>query len=216
MGKNRKHTPTPDDLRSISDYYKLNTKSVDDLVDANKENAPEVSQEELKKYRAKGGLHLPDWLKAVLIKAWFAGSVCFFIFWGLGLYVADSLDMLVILGIVLGLVTDLLVNNVFRFCEKYPGGNDDWMMFPKKSYVSFLLNLVYGFVLLFCVYNLYQVINGVIIAVTGAEGTVPFGVEPIGFGIFYMGFDMLFIGMKHLFKRIISEAKDSAGKPREM
>ena len=88
MAKNNKNLPnrTSRQLREISDYYKLNTKAVDDLVGANKENSPEVPREELEKYRSASGIRLPRWLKAVLLKAWFAGAACFFIFWGLGLY----------------------------------------------------------------------------------------------------------------------------------
>ena len=135
MAKNNKKTPlrSPEQLREISDYYKLNTKSVDDLVSANAENSPEVSKEELEKYRSKSGLHLPRWLKVVLLKAWFAGAACFFIFWGLGIYLPNLLDMMLVFGISLGLVTDLLVNNVLRFLSTVPGENDSWMMFPKKE-----------------------------------------------------------------------------------
>ena len=49
---------------------------MDDLVSANAENSPEVPKEELEKYRSKSGLHLPRWLKVVLLKAWFAGAAC--------------------------------------------------------------------------------------------------------------------------------------------
>ena len=195
MARNKKNTPlrSPEQLREISDYYKLNTKSVDDLVSANAENSPEVSKEELEKYRSKSGLHLPRWLKVVLLKAWFAGAACFFIFWGLGIY-----------------LTNLLVNNVLRFLATVPGENDSWMMFPKKGMGAFFLNILYAFVLLFCVYAFYQVINTVIVSVTGRTDTVPLGVEPVLFGLFYMGFDLLFVGMKHLGRRILADAMASA------
>ena len=208
MGKNDKNVPqrSTRQLREISDYYKLNTKAVDDLVTANKENSPEVPEEELKKYRSKSGIHLPAWLKAVLLKAWFAGAVCFFIFWGLGTYLPNMLDMLLVFGAALGIVTDLLLNNIFRFFEETPGDNDRWMLLPKRTNLNFFGNILYAYVLLLCVFMLYQIINGVIVAVTGATDTVPLGVEPILFGIFYMGFDMLFIGMKHLLQRIFRDA----------
>ena len=195
MARNKKNTPlrSPEQLREISDYYKLNTKSVDDLVSANAENSPEVSKEELEKYRSKSGLHLPRWLKVVLLKAWFAGAACFFIFWGLGIY-----------------LTNLLVNNVLRFLATVPGENDSWMMFPKKGMGAFFLNILYAFVLLFCVYAFYQVINTVIVSVTGRTDTVPLGVEPVLFSLFYMGFDLLFVGMKHLGRRILADAMASA------
>ena len=212
MARNKKNTPlrSTQQLREISDYYKLNTKAVDDLVSANAENSPEVPIEELQKYRSKSGLHLPGWLKAVLLKAWFAGAACFFIFWGLGLYLTNLGDMLLVFGLALGLVTDLLVNNILRFAAATPGENDGWMMFPKKGMGSFLLNILYGFFLLFCVYTLYQLINSALVSLTGRSDTVPLGVEPILFGLFYTGFDLVFIGLKHLAGRILSDAKLAA------
>lgn len=208
MGKNDKNTPlrSTRQLREISDYYKLNTKAVDDLVTANKENSPEVPEEELKKYRSKSGIYLPEWLKAVLLKAWFAGAVCFFIFWGLGIYLPNTLDMLLVFGAALGIITDLMVNNIFRFLAEVPGANDRWMLLPKRTNLNFFGNILYSYGLLLCVFMLYQIINGILVAVTGATDTVPLGVEPILFGIFYMGFDMLFVGMKHLLRRIFRDA----------
>lgn len=211
MAKNKKDiSHTSRQLREISDYYRLHTKAVEELVTANSENSPQVSQEELKKYRSASGLHLPDWLKAVGLKAWFAGAVCFFIFWGLGTYIQNMLDMLLVFGLALGLVTDLMVNNIFRFYAPTPGANDRWMMFPKKRYMTLIWNILYAFLLLMCVYSLYQLLNGIIVSFTGNADSVPLGVEPILFGIFYMGFDLLFLGMKGLCRRILSDARASA------
>lgn len=205
MAKNNKNLPNPTSrqLREISDYYQLNTKSVDDLVNANEENSPAVPKEELEKYRSKRGFSIPSWLKVVLLKAWFAGAACFFIFWGLGLYLTNLLDMMLAFGIALGLVTDLLVNSLIRFA----GLGDRWMMFPRKGMPSFFLNILYAFVLLTCVFFLYQGINGAIVALNGNAESVPVGVEPILFGLFYMGFDLLFLGMKHLARRILTDAR---------
>lgn len=182
------------------DYYKLNTKAVDDLVTANEANSPKVSEEELRAYRSHGKVKIADWVKALFIKAWFAGAVCFFFMWGLGNYYADQLDMLFVTGTALGIVTDLLTNNVLRFISKTQGANDRWMMFPQKGFISFPLNILYGYVILILVALLYNVINLTIIHFTGAADTVPLGVEPILFGIFCMGFDVLLIRIKLFFK----------------
>ena len=206
MAKNRK-TPEREEIRPASEYYKLNTKAVDDLVSADESNSPEVSEEELRKYRSRRGLRLGDTLKALLLKFWFNGAVCFFFFWGLGAYLADFLDQFVVLGIAMGVITDLLVNNIFRFYEKAPGANDRWMMFPRRSFAAFFLNILYAFLVLFLVYTLYNVINGVIVRFTGAADSVPLGVEPILFGLFYLAADLLLLGMKRLFLRIVDDAK---------
>ena len=199
-----------EEQKTTAEYYKLNTKAVDDLVSASKENAPPVSKAELRKYQSGPRIKMAEWVKAVLLKTWFAGMVCFFFLWGLGTYVSDQQDMLFIVGLALGFVTDLLVNPIFRFYAKTPGGNDRWMMFPQKRYISLPLNVVYAFLLLFCVVTTYNVINGLILSVTKAADTIPLQVEPILFGLFTMGWDMLFLGAKRLFKRILADAKDSA------
>lgn len=203
-------------LREISEYYKLNTQSVDDLVNATSENSPPVPPEELKKYRsASGGLHLPMWLKVVLIKSWFAGAACFFIFWGLGTYISSTLDMLFVFGVGLGMVMDLLENSIFRFIAVQDGDNDAWMMFPKRGVLSFLLNILYGLFLLLCVDGLYQGINTVLVSLTGNTDTIPLGVEPICFGLFYMGIDLLLLGIKALCRRIFFDARRTADAERK-
>ena len=107
----------------------------------------------------------------------------------------------------MGVITDLLVNNIFRFYEKTPGGNDRWMMFPKRSLAAFFLNILYAFLVLFLVYSLYNMINRLLVALTGAADSIPLGVEPILFGLFYLAADLLFLSMKRLFLRIVDDAK---------
>ena len=209
----KKHPARPEkEERSAADYYRLNTKAVDDLVNATAENSPPVSREELKKYRAGGKLTIADWLKAVLIKAWFGGMVCYFVVWGLGIYVHDQLDLLLIAGIALGFVTDLITNNIFRFIAKPSGANDRWMMFPKKNYIFLPLNVLYALLLVFCVVTTYNAVNAAIIGVTGAKESLPLGVEPILFGTFTMAWDMLFLGFKRLGGRMVNDAKTAAKK----
>jgi len=206
MPSKGKKAPAPAE-NAAENYYRLNKKAVEDLVSANEENSPPVSEEELKKYRSRSPLRLADWLKALLIKFWFNGAVCFFFLWGLGMYLPSTLDLLFVTGIAMGIVTDLLVNNIFRFYAKTPGANDRWMMFPKRRFVTFFLNILYAFAVLFLVYTLYNLINAVIISFTGQTDSIPLGVGPILFGLFYLGFDMLLIGMKRLFGRILSDAR---------
>lgn len=188
---------------TLETNYTLKSEAVETLANADHEEAPEYSEEELNRYRTKKGFHIPETVKVLLVKAWFAGAVCFFILWGLGLYVGNMLDMLFVLGVVLGMVNDVLVNSVIRFMEKIPGANDRLMFFPKKGVGSFFLNILYGFVIVFCVYMLYNVINGVLSGIFGTTDKIYLGVEPILFGTFCMGFDMLFVWIKQVFLSLI-------------
>lgn len=190
--------------------YELKSEAVEKLLKAEKGEVPEFSEEELKKYRTKSRINLSEPVKVLLLKIWFAGAVCYFILWGLGMYIYSLIDMLFILGVVLGMVTDLLTNNVIRFIEKNPGENDKWLMFPKKGMTSFFLNMVYAMAVILCVYGLYGFLNRIAVAIIGNADTVPLGVEPVLFGVFCMGFDVLFVGLKNLLKQIIRDAKASA------
>ena len=190
--------------------YNLKSDAVEELVNADTGEVPEYSEEELAKYRFGGKFHIPEPVKILFLKAWFAGAVCYFILWGLGTYIYSLIDMLFVLGVVMGMVTDLLTNNVIRFIEKVPGANDKWLMFPKKGMASFFMNIVYALVLLVCVYTLYSAINYGYSTATGNMDVVLLGVEPVLFGIFCMGFDMLFIGIKRTIGKILADAKNKA------
>ena len=209
MASRRKKRTAPEESRATTDYYKLHTQAVDDLIHADETNSPEVSEEELRKYRSGPKFKLKDSAKAILIKMWFAGSVCFFIFWGLSGYLADQLDAMLAFGIALGVITDVITNNILRYYAKTDGANDAWMMFPKRRYLTFVLNILYAFVLLLCVNLVYHVLN-LVLAALGSDAVL--GVGPILFGVLYTGFDLLFIQMKQLLLRIVSDAKRSAGR----
>ncbi len=187
-------------------YYRLKTKAVDDLIHADSSNSPKVSPEELRRYTRRG-LRVPEWGKVLFIKFWFPAAVCFFFLWGLGTYL-NLLDLLFVTALALGVVTDLLTNNVLRFAAPTEGANDRWMMYPQKRYITLFQNIIHSCVVLFLVYTIYNVINAAVLAVTGAQDAIPLGVEPILFGVFYMLCDTLLIEAKHLCVRIVTDAKN--------
>ena len=193
-------------------YYQLHTDAVEDLVNATKENTPRYSQEELNKYRSgKTKWRFPQWLKVLGIKTWFYGAVCFFVLWGLGMYLVDQWDLYFVAAIVLGMVTDLLINHFLRFTEKLPGGNQRWIMVTKRGTAGFFMNLLYGFVLLFLVITLYQAVNTVIFTLYhGSESAPLLHVEPIGFGLAVMGADTLCVTIRNTLKKIVADAKKAA------
>lgn len=198
------------DKKQKNKNYDLKSSAVEKLANADSGEVPSYSREELEKYRSRKGIRIPDAVKILGIKAWFAGAVCYFFFWGLGTYVSGMLDMMFVLGMALGLVTDLLTNNVIRFIEKTPGQNNAWLLVPRKGVAGLLLNVLCSMAILMCVYMLFNIINFAIVAVTGAVDTVPLGVEPILFGVFCMGFDMLFIVFKRLWGAMIRDARNEA------
>lgn len=207
MSKKRKNQPEKPEIEKQTDYYKLKTEAVRDLVTANEENSPAVSEEELRAYRSGPKMKVADWVKMLFIKAWFAGAVCYFFFWGLGGLLPSVLDQLVVTGLALGIVTDLMTNPVLRFFEKTKGENARWMMVTRKTYSGLFLNILYAYLVLFLVFTLYNVINMAAIRLLGLPGDqVVLGVEPILFGVFCLGIDLLLIKMKHMVSGMIQDA----------
>ncbi|MBE5951120.1 MAG: hypothetical protein E7260_05925 [Lachnospiraceae bacterium] len=202
-----KKQPEEKPKKSTENYYDLKKDAVERLVNAEKKTYPKTKADPGKAYRSSAIDKIPNWIKALFIKFWFNGAVCFFILWGLGLYVTNMTDMLVVLAVVMGMVTDLLVNNAFRFFEKYEGQNSKWMMFPKKKYWTFFANIIYAFPVLFLVVRLYEFINIAGNRINGTENEMILGVEPILFGLFYLMFDMMFLGIKNTLRKILSDAK---------
>ena len=213
MAKKSKKTPTQKPVDENTDLYKLKTDAVDRLVNAEKKEYPKLTLEnDPRRVYKKGFLdRIPSWVKALFIKFWFNGAVCFFIFWGLGIFIPNMENMIIILAISMGMVTDVLVNNAFRFFATVEGANDKWMMFPKKKYVNFFLNILYSFGILLVVIWIYNVINIAANTIAGTELVTHLGVEPIMFGLIYMGTDLAFIGMKNLCISIIRDAKNKNG-----
>ena len=188
-------------------YYQLHTGAVEDLVTATKENTPQYSEEELNRYRSgKSKRKFPQGLKVVLIKFWFYGAVCFFVFWGLGLYLT-GLDLQFVGAIVLGMVTDLLINHFLRFTEKLPGGSKKWMMVTRRGTAGFFMNLLYGFLLMFLIVTAYNMINTGIVGIFGSENAPLLHVEPLGFGLIAMGADMLCVVSRNTLRKIVDDAK---------
>lgn len=203
MKNKRNEQPQKPEAEKQSEYYKLKTKAVDDLVNATEENSPPVSEEELRAYRSGPRMKVADWVKILLIKGWFAGAVCYFFIWGLGTVLTSELDILFVTGLALGVVTDLMTNPVLRFVEKTPGENARWMMVERKSFSGLFLNVLHGYAVLSLVWCLYNLINYTAACITGVMDRVVLGVEPILFGVFSLGFDLLLIQLKHLVSRAV-------------
>ena len=187
------------------DLYSIKSKAVDDLVNATVENTPKYSEEELKKYRAKSKINISPTFKALFVKFWFSGVVCYFFIWGLRMYIPSTLDLFAVTAVGMGFVKDILENNLLRFIANPPSSNDKWMMFPKKGYMSLVFNVLYAILVTVCVWFTYQGINW--IGTSGANDRVIFGVEPIFFGLIYLGFELLFLWMKRMGGKIVADAK---------
>ena len=210
---------------TIEDYYDLKVDKVEELVAALKGDIDEDEIEntsfdmtesvgfddpshykksgkrrEFDPYKVDKFSFIPYWVKALFIKFWFAGAVCYFVMMGLGIDVKSTLDMTVLVGIVLGIITDMFVNPIFRYMESDRREYNDFMMFPFpfRQFWTFFTNMIYYILVSFVVCELYYVINLVTFV----------GVEPLLFGLFTLVVDMAFIGIKDGIVRLIKHLKN--------
>ena len=199
MAKKQKNTQ--ENKSGEKNLYKINTDAVDRLVNAKNKKYPQTNKDPGRQYKGNSFLDkIPSSVKALLIKFWFNGAICYFIYWGLGLLIPAFSDMIFVLAAISGMVNDLLINNAFHFFAITPGSNNKWMMFPQRKFWTFFANIIYAAVVLCGVMMIYAAINVFIFV----------GVEPILFGISYTAVDMLFIGMKNLVIKIFQDAKQKA------
>lgn len=148
--------------------------------------------------------HWPAWLKAVLLKWWAAGAVLFFVGWGLP-WNLNAIDLAVLLGVVMGVFTDLILNNILRVFAHGQGECDPYMMWGQGGVKSLVLNVLHSVLVMVLVVATYNIINAAIISLAGLEPTaVPFGVEPVFFGVIFLGYDMLLLLIKRRIKKLLS------------
>ena len=121
---------------SAGDYYRLKKQAVEDLVTASPENSPPVSKAELRKYHAAPGIKVSDTVKAILIKIWFAGVICYFFVWGLSTFTLNQWDLMLILS----------------------------MMFPGENHLWLIGDLIYAALLVACTVMTYSGINALFTA----------------------------------------------------
>lgn len=204
---------------TIENYYDLKVDKVDELVAALKGTDPPAEQEEIslkisdctgeeaeapkkgKKekefdpYKIDKLSRIPSWIKALFIKFWFAGAVCYFIMMGTGL---QDFDAIIVTGVVMGIVVDVLVNPLFGYMNSDRKEYDKYIMlpFPFKKFWTFFVNIIYYVGVLFVVNYCYLGLNLMINAIRGTQTTYYVGVEPLLFGVFTTIIDMAFIGVK--------------------
>lgn len=203
--KNNKNQHT----EKIQNYYDLKIKETDELVEVLKTSSvseqpistdiQEITGEDVSSksekarnfdpYKHDKLSFIPAWVKAIFIKWWFAGAVCFFMVFGL-FNSMSALDNMVLTGIVLGVITDVMVNPIFRLMESDVKEYNNFMMFPFpfKAYWTFLTNMVYYVIVLIIVGFTYEFI--------GTYISDNIAVEPLLFGTICVIVDMAFIGIK--------------------
>lgn len=218
---------------TIEDYYDLKVDKVDELVaaltgDAEYSDGDKVDygmntsmgvndpknvkvsgkEKQFDPYKTDFLAKVPAWLKAFFVKFWFAGMVCFFFMFGVNL---QDVDAILLIGIVLGIVVDVLVNPLLRYMETDKREYDVYMMFPFpfKAIWTFFANVIYYLVVAYLINLCYFGVNEIMNAIKSTQNAYYLGVEPLSFGLFAVVCDMIFIGIKDGVVALVRHLKKS-------
>jgi hypothetical protein len=125
---------------------------------------------------------------------------------GLGVYITNTEDLMILTGLVLGLIVDIMVNPIFRYMESDRHEYNNYMMFPFpfKAYWTLLTNIIYYLGIMMVVSLAYDGINA-LLAICGAQFNV--FVEPLLFGLLCVIIDMACIGIKDLIVYLVKRHK---------
>lgn len=222
---------------TIEDFYDLKTEEMDELVAALKGTSSQDDEEDVSAFakepkpvsldiqectgeEVKGKKkqfdpysvdkfsRIPTPVKALFVKWWFAGLVCYFIVMGLGSFGTNmnTLDLLVLSGVVLGLVVDCFVNPILRMVQSDRKEMHAYIMFPFpfKAYWTFFTNMIYYVGVMVVVNYCYAGLN---LLVQMGNSAAYVGLEPLLFGTFAVIADMIFIGIKDLIVYLVKRGK---------
>lgn len=205
---NKKNRQAP---ATTEDVYKINTKAVDNLAKAMKEDpyqkTTKEEQKNIKNYKSSVFSKMPTWLLVTLIKWWAGGAICFFIIIGLGLYLKDTLDRLFVLGLAIGVANDLLITGGFLHFESSQKEFHKFLLLPvsPKHVWTLPIHIIIGFSISALIFGFYSIVN--LLITKGASDPVLY-VEPILFGVLYVSIEMSFVGIKNLVVKLINKKKN--------
>lgn len=162
-----------------------------------------TSSEEIKPIKQPFFDRIPFAVKALFIKFWFFGALYFFVNMGLGSIIepaagnlnAAAIILWLIMGLILGVVTDFLVNNILITIESDKHEARYYRIFKNKKIYSLLINIVYALVLSFVWVNLCQIINS---ACSGMSAINWVCAEPFTCAFIALAIDAVFITIRNL------------------
>lgn len=104
----------------------------------------EISMDDLHAYKQQGFLaRVPYCIKAVLLKYWFYGAICFFVLIGLGGAGATGENGAIVCGLIAGLVFDFIVYGIYRAMDSDKKESRYYVMYKSKKIWSVFVNIPY-------------------------------------------------------------------------
>ena len=146
-------------------------------------------------YKLSRFQRIPFWVKAVLVKYWSFGMIYYFIVAGLGLYLInfDPIFSFLIMGVTMGLVNDIIINNILSVMDDDREQSHWYWIFHSKKAYSLFINIFYGI--------LWGVLSGILAAFLSSiipNNTIGLFQEPLSFALVGSLVEAVFISIKNI------------------
>ena len=155
----------------------------------------EISMDDLHAYKQQGFLaRIPYWIKAILLKYWFYGAICFFVLIGLGGAGATGENGAIVCGLIAGLVFDFIVYGIYRAMDSDKKESRYYVMYKSKKIWSVFVNIPYQLL----VFILGMLIMTSIVATYKDPANNWFLQEPFSQAVVLTALDAVFVLIKNL------------------
>lgn len=199
---------------TLTDFYELKTESVEKLVTANVENTKYIDTGEHDPYKIDRLSRVPTWIKASFVKWWFMAAMCFFFYWGLGMLISNWENMWLLMSLGTGLLTDIVLYNLFRHFQSDSLEYEPFMITPKRRWWTIFINVLYAAIVCYAIELIYHGINLFAVFVGWNEDPAKawLGAEPLLYGIFFVLVDAVFLAIKFGITRLVRHIQIKRGK----
>ena len=170
-------------------------KDIRDCVDE------EISIDDMHAYKQQGFFtRLPYWLKAIFIKYWFFGSICFFVLMGSSLIGEDAA---LFAGALSGAIFDLVVYNILVMMDSDLNESRHYIIFKSKKIYSLFINIAYNMAL----FILAMLFCSTIVKTYKDPVNNWFLQEPFSQALVLFVFDAVFVTIKNITVTVIKKIK---------
>ena len=155
--------------------------------------------QEMKQYN-KGFLNkVPYSIKAILIKYWFYGAVCFFSLMGFIGNIGENAAL--ISGLIAGAIFDVACYNILEMIDSDNSKAKYYMMYKSKKIYSVLINVVYQVV----VFLIAMTIISTVVATYEDPVNNWFLQEPLSIALVLTAIDAIFLLIKNLLVKLLKK-----------
>lgn len=161
----------------------------------------QISMDDIHAYKQEGFIsRLPYWLKAIFIKYWFFGAVCFFTF--VGILNLQGENAAILSGTISGVAFDLMAYSILQLMDSDKNESKYYVLYKSKKFYSVIINILYHIVLYF---GLLLFTVWILPKIETTDDVGFFLREPLSQALVLIIFDTLVMAIKNLLVKLFKK-----------